>query len=32
MKDKELQTIWELFEQTGMIGYYNLYKAMEGED
>ena len=23
------QTAWELFAQTGMIGYYNLYKELD---
>jgi len=26
------QTIWELFEQTGQVGLYNLFRAVEAEE
>ena len=33
MKEKKdprvAQTVWELFEATGQIGYYNLYRALD---
>jgi|GEM_PF-6569714 len=33
MNDNLLKdTAWKLFEQTGMIGYYNLFKALESEE
>lgn len=32
MKDEFMRTAWELFELTGQIGYYNLYKSLEEDE
>jgi len=32
MDEEITKTVWELFEQTGQIGYYNLFKELQKED
>jgi hypothetical protein len=32
MEKKFAKTVWQLFEQTGQIGYYNLFTALGAEE